>query len=219
MPTLEEITIFWNALKSNVLGFWGGILGLIFTAIWIFREKAPMKRVFLSFFVSVVFLSLGSVWLDEYRSHKETKQRYEKPKGKSSEPSAPDAAIYRPHVKIAKSFMGVEDGHKVVWLEIKNFGNIGTDIRGKVILRANENLVVETPLSLSLPPNDSSKLKLYVGSVEFNEPLFDDMFSGKWKATLDLDVDYKGLSGKSYPYIYRSQWEPRIKFFYILEER
>lgn len=52
-----------------MLSFWGGILGLVFTAIWIFWGKAPMKRVFLTFFVLILFMSLVLVWLDEYRSH------------------------------------------------------------------------------------------------------------------------------------------------------
>jgi energy-coupling factor transporter transmembrane protein EcfT len=78
MPTWEELAILWNALRSNVLGFWGGILGLVFTAIWIFWEKAPMKRVFLTFFVLIFFLSLIVVWLDEYRDHKKDQELYQK---------------------------------------------------------------------------------------------------------------------------------------------
>jgi len=69
MPNWGEIFTFWTVLKANLLSFWGGILGLIFTTIWIFWEKAPMKRVFLTFFVVIAFLSLGLVWLDEYRAH------------------------------------------------------------------------------------------------------------------------------------------------------
>jgi hypothetical protein len=78
MPSWEEIVTLWSALRSNVLGFWGGILGLLFTAIWIFWEKAPMTRVFLVFFISIFFLSLVLVWLDEYRDHKNDQALYQK---------------------------------------------------------------------------------------------------------------------------------------------
>ncbi len=60
-----------------MLSFWGGLLGLVFTAIWIFWEKAPMKRVFLTFFVLIFFLSLILVWLDEYRDHKKDQKLYQ----------------------------------------------------------------------------------------------------------------------------------------------
>lgn len=78
MPTWTEILTLWNALKNNVLGLWGGILGIVFTAIWIFWENAPMKRVFLTFFILICFMSLVLVWLDEHHARKKDQSLYEK---------------------------------------------------------------------------------------------------------------------------------------------
>ena len=77
MPSWNEIVTLWNALRNNVVALWGGSLSLLFTAIWIFWENAPMKRVFLTFFILICFMSLVSVWLDEYRAHKKDQQLYE----------------------------------------------------------------------------------------------------------------------------------------------
>jgi hypothetical protein len=78
VPTWSEILILWNAVRGSMLAFWGGIAGVVFTAIWIFWERAPMKRVFLTFFVVIFFLSFVSVWVNEYRDHQKDQQLYQK---------------------------------------------------------------------------------------------------------------------------------------------
>lgn len=78
MPNWEEIAALAFAIRGNFMSLWGGILGFVFTVIWVYYRKEKIGRVFLFFAFLFLFLSPIGAFFDEYRDHKKDQELNQK---------------------------------------------------------------------------------------------------------------------------------------------